>query len=301
MILRCVALHPTLRDGQDGDMHIEVNGTRLWFDVDGPGLVPDGPTMRSRPTIVLVHGGPGGYDHSYFKPQFSRLASVAQVVYLDLRGVGRSERSGIGDWSLERCADDVAAFCNAIGIIRPIVLGHSMGGFVALLHAIRHPDATGGLVVVGTVARWDIDRLENGFRVVAGDRVAKLARRDFESDETVTPEESGEVAAAYGANIPSADVLARRLGNPELGPIGWDRIVHYDVVAELAKVTCPTLVVVGERDPVTPVDGANEIIASLSPGLGHLFVVPGAGHFTWLDAPDGTFSAIETFVTRDVR
>jgi hypothetical protein len=41
-------------------MHIEVNGTRLWFDVDGPGLVPDGPAMRARPTIVLVHGGPGG-------------------------------------------------------------------------------------------------------------------------------------------------------------------------------------------------------------------------------------------------
>ena len=282
-------------------MHIDVNGTRLWFDVDGLGLVPDGPTMHERPTIVLVHGGPGGYDHSYFKPQFSRLASVAQVVYLDLRGVGRSERSGLRDWSLERCADDTAAFCLALGITRPIILGHSMGGFVALLHAIRHPDATGGLVLVGTVARWDFDRLEDGFRAVAGDRVATLARRDFESDETVTPVESAEVAAAFGTNIPSADVLARRLGNPELGPIGWGLIPRFDVVAELPKVSCPTLVIVGERDPVTPVAGANEIIGSLPPGIGTLVVLPGAGHFTWLDAPDGTFSAIEAFVAREVR
>ena len=279
-------------------MHIDVNGTRLWFDVDGPGLVPDGATMRKRPTIVLVHGGPGGYDHSYFKPHFSRLTAVAQIVYLDLRGLGRSGRPDLTDWSLERCADDIAAFCEALGIDRPIVLGHSMGGFVALLHAIRHPDAIGGLVLIGTVGRWDVDRLEDGFRAVAGDRVAKLARRDFESDETVTPDESAEVAAAYGANVPTADVLARRIGNPHLGPIGWDLISRYDVVAELPSVTCPTLVVVGERDPVTPAAGAHEIIASLPPGVGHLVVLPGAGHFTWLDAPDGTFSAIESFVTK---
>lgn len=60
-------------------MHIEVNGTRLWFDVDGPGLVPDGKQMRHRPTVVLVHGGPGVYDHSYFKPDFSVLAAQTPV------------------------------------------------------------------------------------------------------------------------------------------------------------------------------------------------------------------------------
>ena len=48
-------------------MQVEVKGLRLWFDVDGPPLVPDGAEMRERPTVVLLHGGPGGYDHSYFK------------------------------------------------------------------------------------------------------------------------------------------------------------------------------------------------------------------------------------------
>ena len=73
-------------------MQLEVNGTRLWFDVDGPALVPDGSTMRERPTVVLVHGGPGGFDHTYFKPDFTALTPHAQVVYLDLRDHGRSER-----------------------------------------------------------------------------------------------------------------------------------------------------------------------------------------------------------------
>jgi dipeptidyl aminopeptidase/acylaminoacyl peptidase len=59
---------------------------RLWFDVDGPVLVPDGRAMRERPTVVLLHGGPESFDHSYFKPEFARLSEAAQVVYLDLRG-----------------------------------------------------------------------------------------------------------------------------------------------------------------------------------------------------------------------
>jgi pimeloyl-ACP methyl ester carboxylesterase len=73
-------------------VQVEVNQTRLWFDVDGPALVPDGASMRPRPTVVLVHGGPGGYDHSYFEPAFSALTTRAQVVYVDLRDHGRSRR-----------------------------------------------------------------------------------------------------------------------------------------------------------------------------------------------------------------
>jgi len=49
-------------------MHVQVNGTRLWFDVGSPAVVPDGREMSERPTVVLVHGGPGSYDHSYSNP-----------------------------------------------------------------------------------------------------------------------------------------------------------------------------------------------------------------------------------------
>ncbi len=115
-------------------MQVEVNGTRLWFDVDGPAVVPDGDHMRERPTVVLVHGGPGGYDHSYFKPHFARLTGEAQVVYLDLRDHGRSARHDPAHWSFEACADDLRAFCDAVGIVRPTVLGHSMSGWIVLRH-----------------------------------------------------------------------------------------------------------------------------------------------------------------------
>ena len=135
-------------------MHVHVNGARLWFDVEGPLVVPDGASTRTRPTLVLVHGGPGSYDHSYFKPHFGRLAERAQVVYLDLRGHGRSDWGRPEEWSFEACADDIRAFCDGLGITRPIVLGHSMGGWIVLLYGARHPGHADALVLHGTMARF---------------------------------------------------------------------------------------------------------------------------------------------------
>ena len=73
-------------------MRVQVGDGRLFFDVEGAKLVPDGPKMRERPTLLLLHGGPG-FDHSNFKPDLSPLAEVAQVIYLDHRSNGRSDRT----------------------------------------------------------------------------------------------------------------------------------------------------------------------------------------------------------------
>ena len=144
-------------------MHIDVNGTRLWFDVDGAALLPEERGMRRRPVVVLVHGGPGSYDHSYFKPCFGRLTEIAQVVYLDLRGHGRSERGVTAEWTFELCADDVRAFCDALGIEQPVVVGHSLGGFVVMLYGARHRGHAAGLVLQSTFARYDRERVVDGF------------------------------------------------------------------------------------------------------------------------------------------
>jgi pimeloyl-ACP methyl ester carboxylesterase len=71
-------------------MHTLIDDVRLFFDVEGSKLRPDGSSMRQVPTLLLLHGGPG-FDHSGFKPAFSKMATYAQVVYLDLRGNGRSD------------------------------------------------------------------------------------------------------------------------------------------------------------------------------------------------------------------
>lgn len=276
-------------------MHIDVNGTRLWFDVDGPVLVPDRSEMRQRPTVVLVHGGPGVYDHSYFKPDFAPLAEHAQVVYLDLRGHGRSAWGVATDWSLEACADDVRAFCDTVGIDRPVVLGHSMGGPIVLLYGARHAGHAAGLIVQSGFARWDPPRLVEGFRRVAGDEIAEIARHGY-AGEDVPDEQWDRVYAAFGKRVPDQE---REVGTPknlQLNSHGMELIRRVDIVDQLGRIESPTLVCVGELDPVTPVSAAEEVAAGLPEGLAQLEVIAGAGHFTWLDAPDRFWPVVIEFV-----
>src|ERR687887_215718 len=102
--------------------------------------------MRERPTIVFVHGGPG-FDHSIFKAFYGRLTDIAQLVYYDHRGNGRSEDGPRERWTLDQWADDLRALCDTLGIERPVVFGTSFGGFVALNYATRHPDHPAKLIV----------------------------------------------------------------------------------------------------------------------------------------------------------
>ena len=162
-------------------MHVLVNGVRLFFDVEGEKLVPDGPVMREKPTLLLLHGGPG-FDHSIYKPAYSALADTVQIIYLDHRGNGRSEDGPREGWNLAQWGDDVRAFCEALGIASPIVLGASFGGMVAMAYATRHPAHPAKLVLISTeaVGGSHRDRRVALFERFGGPEVGALARRRFQ-------------------------------------------------------------------------------------------------------------------------
>ena len=278
-------------------MQVDVNGQRLWFDVEGLALVPDGPEMRERPTIVLLHGGPGSFDHSYFKPDFARLSDVAQIVYLDLPGHGRSEWGDPASWSFETCADCVRDFCDTLGITRPVVFGHSLGGFIALVYAARHKGHPGALVLQSTVARFDLDRLVEEFRRVGGDEVAAIAERAYGDDgSSVTSEEWARCWSLFGPWVTGEQEEARTIANDELNAPGLELMRGFDVLDQLARIECPTLVCVGELDPFTPVAAVREIADALPGRVAQLAVVEGAGHFPWKDAPDRYWPLVTDFV-----
>jgi pimeloyl-ACP methyl ester carboxylesterase len=236
------------------------------------------------------------YDHSYLIPDFGRLTAQAQVVYLDLRGHGRSAWGDPADWSFEVCADDLRAFCDALGIVSPVVYGHSMGGFVAMLYGARHPGHAGALALQSTHARFDLARLVEGFRRFGGDAVAELAERDYGGDP-VSDEEWARVFAVFGPQVPGTSELARRIRNPDLGEHAMELFRRFDAVDQLAQVDCPTLICVGELDPVTPVAAAQEIYDGLPEEIARLEVIQGAGHFPWKCAPDRYWPPLVEFVT----
>jgi pimeloyl-ACP methyl ester carboxylesterase len=278
-------------------MYIDVEGTRLWFDVDGAGLVPDGPQMRERPTVVLLHGGPGSFDHTYFKPDFERLAGVAQVVYLDLIGHGRSDWGDAGVWTFEAAGASVRGFCDALGLERPIVYGHSLGGFVGLAYAVANPGHPHALVLQSTMARFDLDRIVDGFRRAGGDEVAGIAARVYGGDRRgVSDEEWAGCWKLFGRWVPGDEERSRMVLNRDLNPYGLQLMRSFDVLRQLPVIECPTLVCGGELDPVTTPAAHREIADALAEGVGRLVLIDGAGHFTWRDAPEAYWSLLTEFV-----
>ena len=88
-------------------MRISLGDVSLWFDVSGPSVIPQGDTTVERPVLVAVHGGPG-LDHMTVKSALGPLAADFQVLYFDLRGHGRSDRSSAGSWNMRTWADGPA-------------------------------------------------------------------------------------------------------------------------------------------------------------------------------------------------
>jgi len=278
-------------------MRVNVNGVRLYFDIEGAALVPDGPRMREKPTVILLHGGPG-FDHSSYKPSFSPLAEIAQLVYLDHRGQGRSDRSSPEHWTLAQWADDVRGLCDALGIEKPIVFGQSFGGMVAMAYAARHPDHPAKLVFSSTAARHDLPLLLERFNSLGGAEVAAAARRFWEEPGSKTlPDYARLAMPLYGRAPRDPDATARTT---------WalDVLFHFaagesrtmNLLPGLANVRCPTLVLGGELDPVCPIELQAGIAAALPPEHVRFERFPGCGHGVFRDDPARGFEVIREFV-----
>jgi pimeloyl-ACP methyl ester carboxylesterase len=277
-------------------MHVNVNGTKLFFDVDGPKLVADGGSMRERPTVVLLHGGPG-FDHSNFKPEYSRLTDVAQLVYLDQRGNGRSDRGDASTWNLEVWADDVRGFCEALDIGSPIVLGWSFGGFVAMAYGARHPEHPAKLILQSTAARLDVERLAATFGELGGPAAAESARAFWTTHDDDSMMRYLEHCFPLYHSEPLTDQMTRCVLNVEL-LTGFEGEMEMDLRAGLGRVNVPTLVLAGGKDPITPVAAAEEIVASLSGRDVTLEVFDDAAHFIQLSEPERFFSVLRDFIAR---
>ncbi|GAA4308892.1 alpha/beta hydrolase [Actinomadura luteofluorescens] len=281
-------------------VRIDIGGVRLYFDVEGAGLVPDGTAMAERPVIVALHGGPGA-DHSMFKPVLGRATEFAQVVYLDQRGSGRSDVSGPALWTWERWADDVVDFCDALEIDAPVVLGTSSGGWVALTIAHRHPERVAAVVLDSVMPGPAGERLEV-FERLGGAEARDIARRYWDGEDV--QDEWERVCLPLYSRRPGGDPEAR----DRLARIRWNRdvIEHFrrslaaafDPWPHLDRIVRPVLVLNGEDDPVATVSAARGLVEALPEGASELHVLPGAGHGVFREDPERAVALLREFVAR---
>ena len=168
-------------------MRISLGDVSLWFDVSGPSVIPQGDTTVERPVLVAVHGGPG-LDHMTVKSALEPLAADFQVLYFDLRGHGRSDRSSAESWNMRTWADDLRRLCDALGLRKPVILGSSFGGDVALTYAALFPDHPGGVILANTTGgHWDDPRVIEAFGRVGGPEAAAIIERIRTYRGAVTP------------------------------------------------------------------------------------------------------------------
>jgi pimeloyl-ACP methyl ester carboxylesterase len=282
-------------------MLVEVNGAKLYVDVENSGLIPDGARMSEKPTLLLLHGGPG-FDHSGFKPAFSALSDVAQIVYYDHRGNGRSTGTDPATWNLTQWGDDVKGLCDALGIVKPIVCGLSFGGFVAQAYATRYPEHPGKLILLSTVAKIDFPIVFETFARLGGPEIGALA-------ESYWTNPTAEGGANYIAkcmpfynrchDASSSERMARAIIKTEVaahfnGP--GNEHGRMDFRHDLSKITCPVLMMAGEEDPITPIPLSEMTAQCIPPHLVRFERLDNCGHNVAADSPGRVFGAIRQFI-----
>lgn len=244
----------------------------------------DGRTMSYESTgagrpLVLLHAFP--FDGRMWRRTAADLER--QVIAPDLRGFGESAPA---PFSIADLADDVAALLDVLGLERAAVGGLSMGGYVALAFAQRHPARLAALVLADTKAGPDTPEA----RKARGEAIALVQAKGVEA----YLEQNLPRLLAPGASHAVRDDV-RSLGRQQPGSViaGLEALRDRpDRRGELAAIRAPTLVIVGAEDALTPPTEARAM-ADAIPGA-RLVEIAGAGHLSNLEAPAAFMQALET-------
>ncbi len=215
--------------------------------------------------MVLLHAFP--FDRRFWDDNVSALAQKFRVVRMELSG-----NRSIAEWS-----DDVAETLDALGIAMAALVGVSMGGYVALAFAKRHPARLSALVLADTRAGADV---ASG-KKTRDEQIAKIrdgglkAILDGMPKKLLEPSASEELQQRVRAiEVEREETVIAALTALRDRP---------DRTAELDEIRVPTLALVGEHDAITSTREA-ELMATLIPGA-ELCVIPNAGHLSNFDQP----------------
>jgi pimeloyl-ACP methyl ester carboxylesterase len=255
---------------------LERDGERIHFECAGEG-----------PALVLTHGAGG--NHAVWFQQVPHFARSRRVVLWDQRGFGRSTARG-GPNTPARAAADLAALLDRLAIARADLVGQSMGGWAVLGLALAQPERVRSLVLADTPGGIDTPELRASFANLgagAGFATSELGRHPA-------------VARDFFERQPERAVLYQQLGGfgePRLADVLPSLAAERHAAAALAKLTCPTLLIVGEVDALFSV----ALIAASARQLpaacrARVAVIPRAGHSPYFEEPAEWNRVVEEFL-----
>lgn len=286
-------------------MFATLRNTTLYFDVEGAGLVPDGPRMRQKPEAMVIHGGPGS-DHSGFKPALSPLSDIMQMVYFDHRGQGRSARADPATYTLDENVEDMEALRRHLGLGSIVSIGTSYGGMVAMAHAARYPAAVSRLILAVTAAHGGFIDRARAILVERGTAEQQAVGETLWAGAFQTPQEVQHyydiMGPLYSTRFdPAAAAATRERMQPSPEPLnrafGEGGVLrNFDLRPELGRITAPTLILAGAHDWICPPEFSQEI-HRLIPGS-KLEIFEASSHSLRVDEPERLVRSISAFVSR---
>lgn len=256
-------------------MQLAANGISMHVEDRGAG-----------PTALFVHGFP--LSGRMWQPTIDRLQRSLRCIAPDLRGHGRSDASAQA--SIELFADDLASLLVALRIDRPVVVvGLSMGGMIALDFFRRYRPRVRALALCDTRAN-----AESPEGKVRRKTMADAALRD--GSRAVADRMIETILAPSAAPTLRQDVHAMMCATPPQGVAAAALALaeRPDSEPTLPLIDCPTLVVAGEQDALTPPDYMRYMSGQI-PGA-RFEIIPGAGHLPPMEQPDGFAGVLHTFI-----
>lgn len=251
--------------------------------------MPTDSGQAMKPVLVLLHGFP--LDHEMWRPQIVKFVPQCRVIAPDLPGFGCAEPPTI-PFSMDSIADSIVQMLESSGISKKVVLcGLSMGGYIALAIARRHPGRLQGLILADTRAEPDDETgkenrnrmielvSKSGPEAIIDMMLPKLLGATTQQGQPGLRASVRAMAARQSAEGISAALVAMR-DRPDARPA-------------LAEIRVPTLVIVGEEDANTPVSMASALAKSIQGAS--LEVIPRAGHLSNLENSAAFNSAVERF------
>jgi pimeloyl-ACP methyl ester carboxylesterase len=273
---------------------LKVDGGQIAYDVTGEGSL-----------IVLAHGmGDGRKAYRYLVPLL--VEAGYRVAAMDTRGHGESS-VGWASYTRTDVAADIVALIRHLGG-PAVVVGHSFSGGAATIAAATHPELVSSIVWVGPFTRMQkidlggllrIRRHRKGLLRLMG---AALFRSVGLWKSYLDVAYPGVRPADYAEYVAALETDLRRPGRMAVvGKMG--QASPADADAELARVKCPAMVVMGADEPdwADPEGEAEGIVARLTPGLGRVVMIEGAGHYPHAQYPAEVASAMLAFLAETVR
>jgi proline iminopeptidase len=266
-------------------------------------------SVGNREPILVVHGGPG-MDHTYLLPGMLGLAKSHRMVFYDQRGGGRTDGDvNASTVSFDRFLADVDAVIDSLKLGRPVLLGHSWGGFVAMRYAARYPDRLRALILMNTEEpgqRYEAESFRLMRQRLTRDDSIEVARiaKTPEMARSDTSAINGTLRIYFRATFAdrslaeqlSVDLDARTAKN--MAPVAtlvMGPLMESDFWSEVATIRVPTLIVQGAQD-VIPLAMPRELAKTIP--FAQLAIIENAGHFPYIEKPTETFGAINSFLAR---